>query len=671
MSTIYTGQSSSKVNAFAFSPDHSFLAVANWKIIITDILTGKEFRSLITPSMTEYIYTIAYSRDGKTLISAGSTKDIRLWNTGSGRESGLLTGHKLAVNKVVVSPNGKLLASASNDGTVRLWDTQTWRALHTLKGHEQEINAVAFSSDSRFVVSGSTDKMVLVWNALSGELIHSFVGHTRLVAAVAFSPDDRLVVSSGWDSQINIWSMETGNGIGSLTGHPNGIHKLCFLPRTGELLSVSYDRFRKSSNVKLWDISARKELNSLTGDFYNIEVSQNGNYLAIAKPNRQIMVSHINDLSAKTFGQLKAEIAQPEDQGKESAENGTENDDRKVAAPRRHDNRYELGDVFEPTQVLNEHSSSRINSLAFSSDGSLLASASWKLSLMDVESGDTKYNLIEFVKTGYIYALAFNPKGNLFAAAGTDKFIRIFETSSGNEKGQIEGHNQVINSLAFHPNGYLLASGGNDGWVKTWDTRKESEIDSFHEHEDAVTSVAFSSDGRFLASAGNDKIAVLWNAGTGKKKHTLVGHSRPVTCVAFSPNAKFLATGSWDRSIKLWNLETGLEEICLAGHPVGIDFIAFSPNGKMMIASGYNRVRKLSIMRLWDIEKKSTVAALSGNFYTLALSDEKIAFAYTNRTIQISKVPVFEPETFKHLEALLHAYVAEDQRPDPEKRVKA
>ena len=75
-----------------------------------------------------------------------------------------LTGHTSSVYSVAFSPDGKSIVSGSFDKTIKLWNAQSGKLLQTLKGHSNSVHSVAFSPDGKSIVSSSSDKTIKLWN---------------------------------------------------------------------------------------------------------------------------------------------------------------------------------------------------------------------------------------------------------------------------------------------------------------------------------------------------------------------------------------------------------------------------------------------------------------------------------------------------------------------------
>jgi WD40 repeat protein len=142
------------------------------------------------------------------------------------------------VYSVAFSPNGKQIVSGSEDNTVRLWDAATGALLQTLAGHSDPVFSVAFSLDGKQVVSGSTDKTVRLWDAATGALEQTLDGHSDMVNSVAFSPNGKQIVSGSRDNTVRLWDTATGALLQTFKGRRDSVNSVAFSPEGKLLLTL-------------------------------------------------------------------------------------------------------------------------------------------------------------------------------------------------------------------------------------------------------------------------------------------------------------------------------------------------------------------------------------------------------------------------------------------------
>ncbi len=114
--------------AVKFSPDGRRLAAAfmnSTSVYLWEIGAQPSYRAL--PPHKGYVTEIVFSPDGRTLISADGDRFIKVCDVETGRELGMLLGHRMGVASIDLAPDGRTLASVSSDGSLRLWNLATRR----------------------------------------------------------------------------------------------------------------------------------------------------------------------------------------------------------------------------------------------------------------------------------------------------------------------------------------------------------------------------------------------------------------------------------------------------------------------------------------------------------------------------------------------------------------
>ena len=230
--------------------------------------------------------------------------------------------------------------------------------------------------------------------------------------------------------------------------------------------------------------------------------------------------------------------------------------------------------------------------VVFSPDGLKYAtgSPSGAITLWDAAAHQNTATLEKH--TSAIHSLAFSADGSMLAsAARSEAEIILWDTAAEKAVDTLEGHSGPISALAFSPRDGLLASGGSGGELMLWDVKTGEDTDLIG-HKDWVESIALSPDGATLAAGSVDGTVKLWDVVARKDTDTLVGHDHVVTSVTFSPDGTTLASGSADGTVKLWDAETRLA-FALLPFTSAVESVAFSPVGTL-IATGTERSITLS-----------------------------------------------------------------------------
>ena len=251
-------------------------------------------------SGSNYVYPLAISGDGQTVVSSSYDGTIKIWSLsdrqlldylggqswssypiasnlgqtfpsnsseqniddskqGIGNLIQSLPGHSSGVSALAIGPHGNILASGGYDGSIALWNLSTGEMLSKFSGHSGTVKPMIVSPDGSLLATGSTDKTLKLWNLNSGTLRHSFSVCDPPVS-IAIGADGETIVSGSTEGVLQIWQISTGELKHELTGHA-GLVRSLGISADGEMLASG----STEKTIKLWNLATGQLMNTLTG----------------------------------------------------------------------------------------------------------------------------------------------------------------------------------------------------------------------------------------------------------------------------------------------------------------------------------------------------------------------------------------------------------------------
>ncbi len=176
------------------------------------------FKNIITEKLIKKKGAIAFSSDGRILVSGGADSAIMIWDWRAekrlrtlnrpddffGSLASWFDQSKGIIWASAISPDDKIIASGGSDQPIYLWNLETGKLEKSLTDHEGYVCCLAFSPDRQTLASGGKDNTIRIWNYHTGELRQT-LNHLGTVKSLAFSPDGQTLVSGGWDRTVKIW----------------------------------------------------------------------------------------------------------------------------------------------------------------------------------------------------------------------------------------------------------------------------------------------------------------------------------------------------------------------------------------------------------------------------------------------------------------------------------
>jgi WD40 repeat protein len=527
---------------------------------------------------TGRVEKVLFTPDGKELITVSDDKTIRFWDAVSGEPLWVLrlpigVGREGLLYAAALSPDGKMLAvggignPADKWGTIYLISLTAGRIERVLKGHESAIFALAFSPDGKRLASGCQHHAGRIWTVSTGECEQTLKGQIKGIHGIAFSPDGKRLVTASEDSTARIWLVATGEEVARLPGHAKAVRSVAWSP-DGKTIATGSD----DESIRLWDGDgwtpggSRKQFDKLGNFITSVTFTADSRQLLFTRGGKGSLnlACSLLDLAD---GKERVRFTRHSNSVLQGALSPEDPSGAPLAATGDTVSEIHVWKTADATSVHRLTGGGQpIRSTGWSKDGQRLAwgnrntvrlERTFSLPVLDfgeapdnsfgraqpthgsvslAEAGDrtvavkrgdetvTKLKLPLEYNTVRCFTLLSDDR----AAIGANYGLYLFDTRTGKQLREFQGHTGVVWAVAPSPDNRYLLSASSDQTLRIWDPDHEEPLLSlFFAGNDWI---AWTPEGYYAASANGEKL-MGWHVNNG-----------PDRLATFYPAAQFHAS---------------------------------------------------------------------------------------------------------------------------------
>ncbi|XP_077518598.1 apoptotic protease-activating factor 1-like isoform X2 [Amblyomma americanum] len=539
-----------------------------------------------------------FSPDDSVIASAGEDSFVRLWQSHSGNELQVLSGHTKPVNFCTFSPDNHLLASASSDGLVYLWNVgesiqtapaspmsvaakaanriRSRRSSRSSKAarveHGAPVLCCTFSPDGKLLASGDELGFVKIHHInkaeLGDELMNAVPKQGAAVRSCCFTCDSRRLVLVLDGENVVIWKVPSDARTAQedqleepqVLAHTDGVVGCCLSHAQRGPFSTK-QQLISAAGQHIWTWDLHTPLPSIAKRYNGFWSSYNLTCCAVS-PDRELIAAGTslhaillwNANTGAALGSFKGDA--------EDVKSVRFSHDGSQLVSSSSDGTVVVWDVLEYRRC-SRVALMPLLAVAFEDQGPLVATFD-ESGVLQVSSGLAAKQQAKHAFDGAennnrceeVSCCCFTYDRKAVVLGTKNGHVSLFDLAS-NECKALGSHSGSVTSLLGWTEG-LAISGSLDATVKIW-CKNGSHI-TLMGHRGPITAPCrlFTDNYRLLSSSDKGEL-MIWNLKCHDQTFAPIeGHNgNPILCCDVSSDGAFLLSGSTDKTIQLWDARTG------------------------------------------------------------------------------------------------------------------